>query len=149
MGNDEIVKMLEQAGIKPTSNRILVLRTILESDRPSSLTDLETKLLSLEKSSVFRVLTLLLEHGVVHAVEDGRGIVKYEICRGKGSCTIDDLHAHFYCESCHQVFCFETIHTPVVDLPDGFDVHSINYMVKGVCPQCKSANAHSDNRMKR
>lgn len=137
MYSDNIECMLEQAGVKPTSNRILVLRTIVESDRPLSLTDLEAELLSLEKSSVFRVLTLLLEHGIVHAVEDGRGIVKYEICKGKGVCSIEDLHAHFYCESCHQVFCFEAIHTPIVELPDGFSVHSINYMLKGLCPKCE------------
>lgn len=140
METDKIIQMLEQAGIKPTSNRILVLRTIMESDRPLSLTDLEAKLLSLEKSSVFRVLTLLLEHGVIHAVEDGRGIVKYEICKGKGTCTIEELHAHFYCEFCHQVFCFEAIHPPMAELPDGFFIRSVNYMLKGMCPECRIKN---------
>ena len=53
--------MLEQAGIKPTPNRILVLSDIVSSDRPLSLSDIEVKLESLEKSSVFRVLTLLLD----------------------------------------------------------------------------------------
>ena len=69
--------MLEQAGIKPTPNRILVLSDIVSSDRPLSLSDIEVKLESLEKSSVFRVLTLLLDAGIIHAVEDGRGIVRY------------------------------------------------------------------------
>lgn len=69
MGNDKIIQMLEQVGIKPTPKRILVLRVIVTSDRSLSLTDLETKLLSLEKSSVFRVLTLFLEHDIVHTAE--------------------------------------------------------------------------------
>ena len=95
MGNDDVVEMLEKACIKPTSNRILVLRAIMRNSRPQSLAELERKLLSLEKSSVFRVLTLLLKHGVVHTVEDGRGIVMYELCTGHGHCTGDDLHVHF------------------------------------------------------
>lgn len=136
MGNDDVVEMLEKACIKPTSNRILVLRAIMRNSRPQSLAELEQKLLSLEKSSVFRVLTLLLKHGVVHTVEDGRGIVKYELCTGHGHCTGDDLHVHFYCEVCEQVSCFENIQVPVVELPDGFAVHSINYMLKGICPKC-------------
>ncbi|MCM1079893.1 MAG: transcriptional repressor [Bacteroidales bacterium] len=138
MGNDAVIEILEKAGIKPTSNRILVLRAVLNSGRPLSLSELEMKLLSLEKSSVFRVLTLLLKHGVVHTIEDGKGIVKYEMCTGNGCCTTDDLHAHFYCESCNQVYCFENIPAPIVDLPDGFSIHSINYMLKGICPKCSS-----------
>lgn len=147
MYSDNIERMLEQAGIKPTSNRILVLRTIVESDRPLSLIDLEAELVSLERSSVFRVLTLFLEHGIIHAMEDGRGVVKYEICKGDGEGSMEDLHAHFYCESCHQVFCFKTIHTPIVELPEGFSIHSINYMLKGLCPQCeKHQKPHCCNK---
>lgn len=136
MGNDGVIEILERAGIKPTSNRILVLRALVKSACPLSLSDLEIKLLSLEKSSVFRVLTLLLKHGVVHTIEDGRGIVKYEICTGHGNCTGDDLHVHFYCESCNHVYCFDKIRAPIVELPDGFAINSINYMLKGVCPKC-------------
>lgn len=136
MSNDKVIAILENAGIKPTSNRILVLRALMGSRSPLSLSDLETKLLSLEKSSVFRVLTLLQKHGVLHTIEDGRGIVKYEMCMGHGSCTRDDLHAHFYCERCNHVYCFEDIQAPIVALPDDFAIHSINYMLKGVCPKC-------------
>ena len=141
MNGDIIKRMLEQANVKPTSNRILVLRAIVVSNNPLSLSELEDMLLTLEKSSIFRVLTLLLKHGIVHTVEDGRGIVKYEICSGgQGGCTLDDLHAHFYCESCHQVFCFQTIPTQTAKLPDGFSIHSINYMLKGLCPKCKKTH---------
>ena len=128
--------MLEQAGIKPTPNRILVLSDIVSSDRPLSLSDIEVKLESLE-NQVFPGADLLLDAGIIHAVEDGRGIVRYEICRGEGSCASENLHVHFYCESCNEVSCFESIQTPVVNLPEGYAVHSINYMIKGICPACR------------
>ncbi|MDE6400100.1 MAG: transcriptional repressor [Muribaculaceae bacterium] len=134
---NHIENILEKSGIKPTSNRILVLREILKSDRPLSLMDLDSILDTLDKSSISRVLTLLLEHGAVHAVEDGRGITRYETCNGDHSHEADsDMHAHFYCERCHKVFCLEDIPAPSVPLPAGFTPHSVNYMVKGFCPEC-------------
>lgn len=135
---NDIEHLLTEAGIRPTSNRIIVTRELLNSESPMSLMDLEARIDTLDKSSVFRVLTLLLEHGVVHAVEDGRGVTRYEICRGDHHRhgTDDDLHAHFYCEKCNKVFCFPQINTPEVSLPEGFSVNSINFMIKGVCPSC-------------
>jgi len=131
--------LLLEAGIKPTSNRITVLRELLASPRPQSLAELESNLATLEKSSILRVLSLLLEHHLVHAVEDGRGIVKYEICHSKDKCSINDMHVHFYCTACQQVYCFEGIPVPLVELPAGFSVDSVNYMLKGLCSNCKDS----------
>ena len=131
-------KILEKAGIKPTANRLLVLRAIQTSDMPLSLVEIETVLETLDRSSISRVLSLLLEKDVVHVFEDGRGIAKYELCHGESHCTIDDMHAHFYCEKCERVFCFEDISTPHIHIPSEFKVRSINYMLKGLCPACAS-----------
>lgn len=136
-------KILEKADIKPTVNRLLVLRAILSSDMPMSLVELETALETLDRSSISRVLALLLERDVVHVFEDGRGVAKYEICRGESHCSIDDMHAHFYCEKCERVYCFEDISAPYINIPSEFHVRSVNYMLKGVCPECarKGGNA--------
>lgn len=136
-------KILEKADIKPTVNRLLVLRAILSSEMPMSLVELETALETLDRSSISRVLALLLERDVVHVFEDGRGVAKYEICRGESHCSIDDMHAHFYCEKCERVYCFEDISAPYINIPSEFHVRSVNYMLKGVCPECarKGGNA--------
>lgn len=132
------VKLLEEAGIKPTSNRILVLRAILTANSPKSLIELESELQTLERSSVLRVLTLLLEHDLIHTLEDGRGVTKYEVCHGGHHHSgVDDMHAHFYCEKCHKVYCFKEITAPHIDIPETFKVKSINYMLKGICPECR------------
>lgn len=128
---------LERKGVKPTPNRMLVLKALLQSDHPVNLSELESILLTLDKSSIFRVLTLFLEHDLVHAIEDGSGSLKYEICTGDESCSIADMHIHFHCESCHKTYCFEQIPIPVAELPAGFTPHAITYMVKGECPECK------------
>lgn len=129
-------ELLEKAGIKPTANRILVLREIIGSESPMSLIELEVALETMDRSSVLRVLNLLLDHDVIHAFEDGRGVSKYEICHGESHCSVDDMHAHFYCEKCDRVYCFEDISAPQINIPGNFQIRSVNYMLKGICPKC-------------
>lgn len=129
-------KILEKSGIKPTPNRLLVVRALLGSERPLSLIELETLLETLDRSSISRVLSILQKKDAVHSLEDGRGVAKYEICHGETHCSLADMHAHFYCECCDRVFCFEDIATPSLKIPSEFKVHSVNYMLKGLCPVC-------------
>lgn len=130
-------EILEKAGVRVTPNRVLVLKELLSASSPRSLIELETSLETLDRSSILRTLSALSEHGIIHSLEDGRGVVKYEICHGHDHCSIDDMHAHFYCESCDRVFCFEDIEAPRINVPEGFRVRSINYMLKGLCPDCR------------
>ncbi len=135
MDNSEI-QILESRGIKPTPNRVLVLRAMLGQLHPVSLPELETLLDPMDRSSIFRVLGLFAARHIVHEIEDGSGMMKYEVCTGENDCTIEDMHTHFFCESCHTTFCFKTIQIPEIDLPEGFTMTSVNYIVKGLCPDC-------------
>ena len=60
METEEIIHKLEAKGIKPTSNRILVMKALADEQNPLSLKDLEQKMISMDKSSIFRSLTLFL-----------------------------------------------------------------------------------------
>ena len=128
--------ILIRKGVKPTANRILVLRALLSAGRPVSLSELEDMLLTMDRSSIFRVLNCFLAHHVTHALEDGSGIMKFEVCTGEWACSVDDMHTHFYCEKCHRTYCFKAIRIPEIELPEGFSMSSVNYVVKGVCPEC-------------
>lgn len=131
-------EILEKRGIKPTANRILVLRALIKASHPVSLADVESQNLYMDKSSIFRVLTLFRKHELVHTFEDGSGTQKYELCLCSHPDHGHDVHhVHFYCEVCQQTYCFEHQSVPMVQLPDGFERHSVNYMIKGVCPKCK------------
>lgn len=123
MNSQDMISRLESKGIRPTANRILVMKTLMGEQNPQSLSNLERKMVSMDKSSIFRTLTLFLEHDVVHAFEDGRGVLCYELCEEKGACDHHDGHIHFYCESCQRSFCMEDIHIPSFELPKK-DCHS-------------------------
>lgn len=134
--NQAYIERLEKKGIKPTSIRILILRAMMRVSYAVSLADLEDELDTVDKSTIFRTLTLFLSHHLIHGIEDGSGSLKYEVCSSECICSVDDMHTHFYCERCHRTFCFKRIQIPVIDLPDGFVMESINYMVKGICSDC-------------
>jgi Fur family ferric uptake transcriptional regulator len=137
MGHEEIESLLTAHDIKPTANRIVVARTLAAAGRPLSLSELEYQILSIDKSGVFRTLTLFREHHLVHVLEDGGDGVRYELCHSHDDHhDDDDQHVHFYCERCGRTFCMPDIPIPAVALPEGYQSQSINYMVKGLCPLC-------------
>lgn len=139
MGNCEIENLLEGKGVKPTSNRILVMRELIKATNPVSLADIEISLgCSLDKASIFRVLELFAQKDVVHVIDDGSRSSKYELCHNRYHHSIADQHVHFYCDKCKETYCLESQKVPLVEMPEGFTAHSINYVIKGVCPKCKS-----------
>ena len=130
-------KILESKGIRPTSNRILVIKELIKALRPVSLADMETMLgFSMDKASIFRVLELFADKNVVHVIEDGSRSIKYELCHSETVHSIADQHAHFYCERCKTTFCLEKAKIPLIDIPEGFRPQAINYVIKGMCPSC-------------
>lgn len=134
--------MLEKHGIRPTSNRIVVLKALAAAMNPSSISDLENKIVTIDKSGIFRSLMLFREHRLVHVLEDGDGGVKYELCLSNDEDEDEDMHVHFYCEQCHRLFCLHDMPVPQVDLPEGYSMTTVNYVVKGTCPQCAERCRH-------
>lgn len=136
-----IQETLEQAGIKPTAVRMLVFREISATDGVFCLADMESRLETVDKSSIFRSLCLFLEHGLLHEIDDGSGTRKYCRC----SCTDrdrHDSHIHFSCTSCHKTFCIKDISLPSPPVPGNFVIKEVNCVIKGLCPEC----AHKHDR---
>lgn len=128
---------MHEHGIRPTANRMLVIRALDESTHPLSLAELEDMLITLDKSSIFRALTLFREKHLVHAIENGSNTLVYELCLSHSHDSDDDTHVHFFCERCHTTFCLTDINIPQVELPEGFLMATSNYLIKGICPDCR------------
>lgn len=133
---DVYLHKLSLRDIKPTAMRLLILRTMMEMRRAVSMADLEDKLDTVDKSTIFRTLTLFLSHHLIHGVDDGSGSLKYAVCEDCCMCTVEDQHMHFYCERCHKTYCIQSVHAPSVTLPEGFMQTGINYVIKGICEDC-------------
>lgn len=149
MPTSDIPLLLTSHGIKPTANRIMVAQAIAEAGRPVCLSELEQILDTVDKSNIFRTLTLFRESRLVHTIEDETGALHYEMCHGHshegchGQCLVDqleaddDLHVHFFCRVCHRMTCLTGLPIPPVVLPEGFEAISASFIVKGVCPDCR------------
>lgn len=136
MDNNSIEEILSAHGVRPTAVRMLIYRCMASHSDTFSLGDLERELETVDKSTLFRTLTLFSEHHLLHETEDGSGVKKYCVCHNDHSCTPAEMHVHFYCERCRKTYCLDDIKVPQVQLPDGFDAHEVEYVIKGLCPDC-------------
>ena len=123
-----------QAGDLATECMYLAMETFSDT---FSLADLETATDGLDRSSIFRTLTLFAEHHLLHVIDDGSGATKYCVCHNDHACRIEEMHCHFHCEACGRTFCLDHTHIPVIRYPAGYDVRRINYLITGLCPDCR------------
>jgi Fur family ferric uptake transcriptional regulator len=127
---------LDNAGIRVTANRLLIWRTVRHHfDGAFSLADLEAALPTIDRSTLFRTLTLLSDAHPLHDIDDGSGSQKYCVCH------VDDTrhcmgHVHITCQECHHTFCLTNVKIPPVALPEGFMPIETEYVVKGICSEC-------------
>lgn len=133
----DVIDLMMHHGVKPTANRILIARALAGAGRPMSMTELEEAIGSVDKSVISRSLALFRERHLVHVLPDGGDGIRYELCNSHGD-SDDDTHIHFYCTRCGKTFCLSDIPVPAVSLPEGYMGDSVNYMVTGLCPNCRS-----------
>ena len=138
---ERLEQKLLNRSIKPTSVRLLIFKTMSDftmSDfkKAFSLTDLETELETVNKSTIFRTLSLFHDNLLIHTIDDGSGSMKYSICSDTCMCTVGELHVHFNCNRCKNTFCLESISIPPIQLPDKFLLESVNFVMKGMCNEC-------------
>jgi len=131
-------ELLARHGIRPTAVRLLICRTALRYRDTFSMAELEAALESVDRSTVFRTLTLFAARHLLHEIEDGSGSTKYCVCRNDHPCGIGELHCHFHCEACRKTFCLDHTHIPAVRYPAGFEVRRVDYLLKGLCADCRA-----------
>ena len=130
------LSLMQEHGVKPTANRILILKALLEAGRPLSLTEIETALESVDKSIISRALSAFRKARLLHVLADGGDSVRYEVCHCAAEDADTDRHVHFHCTRCGRTYCLEEIPSPAVSLPEGYDADHVNFVVEGICPHC-------------
>ena len=120
-----------------TAVRLMIWRQVRHSTNGVfSLSDLEEAMPTVDKSTLFRTLTIFSDAHLLHNVDDGSGSQKYCVCHH------DDTrqcrgHVHLTCHVCHKTFCLTDVAIPPVPLPDGFIPEETEYVVKGICSHCR------------
>jgi len=133
----DITGMLARAGIRPSPVRILILRELALSERPLSAVELETRLETVDRSSITRSLTLFTDMHLVHAISDGSTTTKYELCQSSGhDHQHTDEHIHFHCSSCGTTICLPGTTIPMPELPNGYWAEHATFVITGLCSAC-------------
>ena len=130
-------RLLGQRNIKPTAMRKLILDVLIKNRKALSLYEIEKQFDNVDRSTIFRTLKTFQDNYLIHSVDDGTGAIKYALCDDDCTCNLEDLHIHFLCTTCGQTHCLKDNPIPVLDMPEGFDLQSANFVVKGTCPNCR------------
>lgn len=132
-------EILEFRKVQPTAMRLLVLKTLLETDYALSLSELENHFDQADKTTLYRTLKTFEKNKLVHSIDDGSGSMKYALCDLNCECLPEQAHVHFHCNKCEQTFCMKEYSLPKISLPKKFIAEEINWVIKGLCEKCSSS----------
>jgi len=133
------VKTLRDGGYRLTRQRKIILDTLHEVGPLASAEDVHEYVLrdnpSIDLSTVYRTLDLLLGLGFVMCVDRERGDRLYELTEPHGP------HLHLVCRECGRIIPVESQRAqPLIDLiarEYGFSVDIESLSMSGLCGNCR------------
>lgn len=136
----ELSRRLREHGLRATAPRVEVLAALEDLGGHRSADEVRDRLADggrqLPRSSVYNVLTSLVEAGLALTADAGPGPVLYEAGR--------EWHHHFVCRSCHRVFDVECLVGAKPCLTPGTDVGEVDeaqVIFRGICAACARASS--------
>lgn len=139
----EIRAILRDKGLRATPARVALLTALTDSAGPVSHQELTAELndIGLDKSTIFRGLQDLTEVGLLHRLELGDHVWRYELVRegtknnpNEGA---DHLHPHLLCVECGSIRCLNQDDINIEISPKLGKV--VDVLVKGHCNACGNA----------
>lgn len=128
---------LQARDIRPTAMRIRVLSYLLKSKASISLGDLEEFFDRADRTTLYRTLKTFEEKRLIHRIVDDTGSSRYALCSSDCQCSYPaDLHPHFFCTRCEDVYCLTDYRLPEFNVPDTFIAKDATYLIKGICGAC-------------
>jgi Fur family ferric uptake transcriptional regulator len=129
---------LKEFNLRVTKIRLAVLDSLSQSVGALSYSVLQEALDKFDRTTLYRTLLTLSDHGLIHKAYEAKGESYYARCFG---CTgIDHKHEHLHlkCSKCGGVECIEIsdqLKSSLAQLP----FQEINISAKGACSTCVSA----------
>jgi Fur family ferric uptake transcriptional regulator len=131
--------MLASADLEATRNRLGVLEIVGNNRYPLSADDIFQTMERngpINRVTVYRILDLLVEHGIVERLSSGGRAAHY----GLAPNDYHRPHPHFYCKSCGQMDCLNPdslnvdTHPLLKTFPGRID--KVEVRVDGICKNC-------------
>ncbi len=129
--------LLSNRGLKRTSPRLSVLNLLLSSKKPLSHHDISTAIPRLDKVTVYRVLSSLLDHNIAHRMETTGHQWRFAVCPCGHT---EHCHPHFSCRKCGRMECLPGVKLPRWDrATTGRVVENQEIYLHGLCRSCSEA----------
>ncbi|MCU0428870.1 MAG: transcriptional repressor [Cytophagaceae bacterium] len=131
-------ELLRSHGLKSTNTRMAVLELFQSGNKVWSNAALLKELGdSFDRVTLYRILGMFEEHGLIHKIPDSNGNPSFALCKHEEHHhNHNDHHVHFKCLQCESVRCLE-VPFPEVHIPSGFKAMKYSYLVEGICPGCQ------------
>lgn len=130
---------LRDAGLRATSARIAVLRSLLAASAPLSHAEVfdGVAALGFDRATTYRNLMDLSDSGIARRTDHGDHIWRFELVGEDGHEA--ELHPHFVCNSCGAVSCLPEGALSVQgrrDIPRSLRRRDVEIQVRGLCDLC-------------
>jgi len=137
--NDHVHAVLSQAGLKRGGARERVIELLATKPCALSAVEIEDELRAsgrpTGRASVYRVLDLLVEHGLVERLEVGDGQARFERSHPGG-----EHHHHLVCDRCGRLVAFDDpgLERAIGRLSErlGVRIDSHDVLLRGACQRC-------------
>ena len=135
------VEQLQKRGYRLTPQREIVLSALHEMKKMVTIEEIHAhvhaQVKSLDLSTVYRTLDLLVDLGLVVVLDTGEGQRRYELVGEHG------LHHHLHCQVCGKVVpVTQEIVQPLLDKfrqSHGFVAQPESLTIPGTCKDCLSS----------
>lgn len=134
-GNEAYQRLIDH-GIKPSAQRVEIMRYIMEHHTHPTVEDvycgLSTQMPTLSRTTVYNTLRMFAMHNAAQMLT----IDDHHICYDGNT----NPHVHFYCRICGRVIDMMEEKSPVLSGPkmiDGNLVDEAQLYYKGICAECQ------------
>ena len=137
--SEHVHAVLSQAGLKRGASRERVIELLATKPCALSAVEIEDELRAsgrpTGRASVYRVLDLLVEHGLVERLEVGDGQARFERSHPDG-----EHHHHLVCDRCGRLVAFDDpgLERAIGRLSErlGVRIDSHDVLLRGACQRC-------------
>lgn len=131
--------LLKASELEDTPNRLRILEMIGNHNFPLSAADIYKTLkreTSINRVTVYRILDLLVDHGLVDRLSGGGRAFVY----GLAPNPYHPAHPHFYCKSCGHLECLnpQSLNVDTEPMQRSFPglIQNVEVRVDGLCKSC-------------
>jgi Fur family ferric uptake transcriptional regulator len=137
-------ELLSGSDIEATPNRVRVLEVVGNNGYPLAASDIY-KILerssAINRVTVYRILDLLVERGIVERISTGGRAFYYGLAPNEHH----GPHPHFYCKNCGQMDCLspESLVVDTEPLWKTFPgrIDKVEVRIDGICKNCEKRQA--------